>query len=210
MAKRNYREIQSEYLRRSRFSRTGKRPFREYHTPEPIAEKLARLSKPDANGCHIWIGKISKRSGYGQINYRENGRRFHRNAHTAAYELKNGPVPPGKEVSHVCPNGPNQRCVNPDHLIAETHAENMARRSWKPKRWSFDCPHCGQPKELVPSVNRNGEWACKPCRAKRAKEWRERTGYDFSAYAAANRERINAQRRARRSKKKRSKINAFQ
>lgn len=34
--------------------------------------------------------------------------------------------------------------------------------------------------------------------AERAKEWREQPGYDFSKYHAENKDRINAQRRARR------------
>lgn len=198
----NYREIQKEYLRRTEFSPSQKRLFREYHTPESKAEKLARLSRPNENGCHVWIGKLNKRSGYGQIDYREKRRRYHRNAHTVAYELKNGPVPEGKEVSHICPGGANSRCVNPDHLIAETHAENLARREWSPKgvRYVINCRHCGQAKEQVPSGNRL-EWVCLSCRARRAKEWRARTGYQFSKYRAENKDRINAQRRKRRGSK---------
>lgn len=192
MAKRNYREIQQEYLRRVAFA--GKRPFQEYHRPEPVAEKLARLSRMAESGCREWLGKIGTH-GYAYIDYRVGHRRFHRKAATVAYELRNGPVPKGKEVSHSCDN---RKCVNPDHLLAETHSENITRRA--PYRWGLRCKHCKAEKEQADWKRR--EWTCRDCNARRAKEWRERTGYDYNNYYAANKDRINAQRRLRRSKAK--------
>ena len=203
MATKNYREIQEEYLRRSEFaSAKAKRIFREYHTAEPIVEKLKRLSKTLTNGCHEWTGKIGT-GGYAYISYRIGRKRFHKKAAKVAYELKNGPVPVGKEVSHICPEGANRRCVNPDHLIAETHRENLARRSWSPKgqRYKVNCKHCGQPKVQVKSGNRT-EWACSPCRAERAAKWRDKTGYNFNDYRNAIKDRINANRRASRREAK--------
>lgn len=165
----------------------------------PLEERLARLSELDPDtGCFIWIGKIDH-GGYGHIKH--DGR--DQKAATVAYEFYKGPIPEGLEVSHICPSGANPACVNPDHLIAETHAENLARREWQPKgqRYVLNCRHCGQPKELVKNGNRM-DWVCKACRASHAKEWREKTGYDFNTYRAQNRERINEQRRARRNRAK--------
>lgn len=47
-------------------------------------------------------------------------------AHQAFWEDRNGPVPEGKEIDHLCRV---TVCVNPDHLEAVTHAENTRRRT---------------------------------------------------------------------------------
>ena len=191
MAKRNYREIQLEYLRRVSFG-NHKRPFREYHTAEPVAEMLQRLSRPMENGCHVWIGKIGTH-GYAYCSYRKGRRRFHRKAATVAFELKYGAVPDGKEVSHLCSN---RRCVNPDHLIAETHRDNLERREWRPQtRRVFECKRCGDHKELIGS-----EYCCRRCNKERSAAWQQRNPNANREYRLANKDRINAQRRARRAR----------
>lgn len=58
-------------------------------------------------------------------------------AHRASCEHFNGPIPPGYRVDHLChtrdlscPGGrtcPHRRCVNPMHLEAVTHRENVLR-----------------------------------------------------------------------------------
>lgn len=160
---------------------------------QALEDRFARFTEVDPEtGCFIWIGKIDH-GGYGHIKYQGRDQK----AATVAYEFYKGPVPTGLEVSHICPGGGNPACVNPDHLIAETHSENLKRR--RAYRWVINCPHCGKPKEQVKNGDRT-EWACKACRASRAKEWREKTGYDFNTYRAQNRDRINANRRASRAR----------
>jgi len=48
-------------------------------------------------------------------------------AHRMAYELANGPIPNGMVVDHrtTCP----KHCVNPDHLAAVTHKQNIENRA---------------------------------------------------------------------------------
>ena len=77
-------------------------------------------------------------------------------AHVAAYMVNNVVLKPtgGLQVSHLCHNG---GCVNPDHLLPETRAENLARnmcQGWKlvtcpcPCAVRFNpCPH--QPQCLL-------------------------------------------------------------
>lgn len=42
--------------------------------------------------------------------------------HRRAYQLWVGPIPPGLEIDHTCHV---RSCINPEHLRAVTHTENM-------------------------------------------------------------------------------------
>jgi hypothetical protein len=158
----------------------------------PLEERFAKWTRKTETGCWEWLGQTGGTHGYGYIKF--NGKK--QKAATVAYVWKKGPVPKGLEISHICPGGGNVLCVNPDHLIAETHSENLKRR--RKYRYVFNCKHCGQPKEQVKNA-----WICVPCRASRAKDWRERTGYQFRDYYEANKDHINTRRRAWRLKNRR-------
>jgi len=81
--------------------------------------------------CWRWMGSL-KNNGYGQCRHNGPGRPAHR----VAYQLFIGPVPDGMEIDHTChdrkscPGGlgcPHRACVNPFHLKAVTHRENIRR-----------------------------------------------------------------------------------
>lgn len=82
-----------------------------------------RILGPDytvsANGCWMWA-KTMYKNGYGKIHV--DGKQGY--AHIHYYEQKNGPVPDGLELDHLCRT---PRCVRPDHLEAVRHAINIRR-----------------------------------------------------------------------------------
>jgi hypothetical protein len=101
----------------------------------PVAERMAYYTLINLEtGCHDWLG--CKRMGYGQI--RVAGRTAR--AHRVAWELKNGPVPCGLHLDHLCRN---RGCVNPAHLEPVTHRENVLR-GVGPTAINVAKTHCGQ------------------------------------------------------------------
>lgn len=76
--------------------------------------------------CWIWIaGKTT--AGYGVFTSDQNKKHY---AHRYSYEEYKGEIPKGLVLDHLCSN---QSCVNPDHLEAVQHNENI-RRGWNLKR----------------------------------------------------------------------------
>ena len=107
-----------------------------HYTPEELLEQFPRFwSKVDfngENGCWLWkryIDSHPRAGGYGRfvLNRKQIG------AHRVAYTLLKGEIPEGKEIDHLCRV---KKCVNPDHLEAVTHAENLRRYA----RLTTHCP----------------------------------------------------------------------
>lgn len=75
--------------------------------------------------CWIWQRFIQK--GYGRM-YRPERKRAGLTptvlAHKWIWEDRNGPVPDGMDLDHLCRN---RSCVNPDHLEPVSRAENILR-----------------------------------------------------------------------------------
>lgn len=94
--------------------------------------------------CWEWTGSTDE-DGYGTIRRVDSA---HLKAHRCSYEEYVGPVPDGLCVCHLCYN---TCCINPSHLYAGTHQQNMLERNEKncghmfsvlPKLWQY--PRCQQ------------------------------------------------------------------
>ena len=89
-----------------------------HHSRRLADERLwSKAQKAEGDGCWLWTG--SKAKGYGQI--RIEGRLVA--AHRLAWELTNGPIPPGLKCLHRCDV---RACIRPDHLFVDTQAKNVA------------------------------------------------------------------------------------
>jgi len=145
---------------------------RHYHIPEPVADMMARLSLPVPEcGCHAWLGKFGT-GGYAYASYRLGKRRLTRKAATVAYELKNGQVPEGLELDHLCRS---VWCVNADHLQAVTHSENLRRRLPFAR---YKGGVCKQGHALPPLAARNKNGSCPICYKLYQRAYKERIRCD--------------------------------
>jgi hypothetical protein len=82
---------------------------------------LARVT-PD--GCHLCFSH--KPDNFGYVHIRIGGRHGkNEKVHRVAYRLQKGEIPDGMVVRHTCDQ---PSCLNPDHLIIGTHAQNVADR----------------------------------------------------------------------------------
>lgn len=119
--------------------------------------------------CWIWLGKPDH-LGYGRVTFRG----VRKTAHRFFYEMRNGPIPEGLEPDHLCRV---RACVNPDHIEAVTHTENM-RRSLNPNNVAFRNNTCTKGHPKTPENGRphstKDSWVCLICARERWTRYRQR------------------------------------
>jgi HNH endonuclease len=102
-------------------------------------------------GCLLWTGLTVK--GYGQAWI--DGK--HMYVHVAAYLITHGSVPKGKKVCHRCGI---KRCIEPEHVVAWTQAQNMAH-------YVAERTHCAKGHEYTTDntyLAQRGKYTVRVCR----------------------------------------------
>lgn len=87
-----------------------------------------------ASGCWIWT---RGRHGFGYGILRMGGKTVL--AHRLSYETFVGPIPTDTELDHVCRT---PACVNPEHLEAVSHRDNLRRSPVQPSTINAAKTHC--------------------------------------------------------------------
>lgn len=125
----------------------------------PLAARFRAKYAVAPSGCWEWTGAVNE-DGYGLFRAPKEQR-----AHRYSYKHHVGPIPSGTEIDHACHN---RRCVNPAHLRAVSHAENVAAGA----NHNRSKVHCRRGHELT-GIRRDGKRYCKECgRLRQRKDWR--------------------------------------
>lgn len=143
-------------------------------------QELVELAPPPAHSglsepCWLWTGRLVS------VGYAAAPRTQRRliYMHRWAFEYFKHPIPKGLEIDHLCHV---KRCINPTHLEAVTHAENMRRAhaaagNYQPKT---QCKRGHVFTVETTYFTRHGARQCRVCARERA-----RKAYQSKTAAAA-------------------------
>lgn len=133
-----------------------------------IREKLAYLSKVNANGCRLYLGPKDK-DGYGRINYKGNTVRVHR----LIMHLNQDFDLNSKDLILHKNNCPNKNCFEEIHLYIGNEADNAVDTIKKGNFYhnNTNKTHCKFGHELEKVGNRR---RCRTCDRRVKKEYKEK------------------------------------
>ena len=129
-------------------------------TSSDLERLMSRVHKTST--CWLWTGSVDSK-GYGTFMIPTPGGRVCRGAHRLVYVAMRGKIPENLVLDHLCRT---PLCVNPDHLRAVTHAENILA-GISPSAINARKTHCKHGHEFTPEntyvLPSTGERRCREC-----------------------------------------------
>lgn len=121
------------------------------------------------SGCWEWNGKRND-NGYGIFDAKRLGYVLAR-AHRVMYEHVTGETIGDLQLRHKCDNPP---CVNPDHLIPGTAADNVQDMVERGRHWMHGRTRCPNDHDLTLPGAKNSRGCCVECDRARKRRYAKR------------------------------------
>lgn len=172
----------------------------ELLTPEVrfwgYVNKNGPVSVPHLGKCWIWEGSKDG-CGYGTFGLNRNTERAHR----VSWWWRYGAILDGFELDHRCRV---RACVNPEHLQAITHHENVLLGEAPPAKQARQT-HCKNGHPLTGMnlyITPRGKRQCRECKRERTMRSRAKTNEKRRLHHSMNKTTDNAKRREKRAQRK--------